>query len=51
MLNNFKILWSRTHIRTDEELFAVNKTIADEAFKKYKKIIANFHSICLKISV
>ncbi len=34
---NFKIVGNRPHIRTHEELTVIDKNVADNSFKKYKK--------------
>lgn len=35
----FEFVGNRPHLRTDEEMLLVNKEVADQAFKKYKKKI------------
>ena len=42
MFNQFKICGNRPHIRTDEEMLAVNKAVADEAFKKHKEVLDEY---------
>ncbi|MDE5893425.1 MAG: hypothetical protein K2H45_10940, partial [Acetatifactor sp.] len=42
MHNKFTICGNRTHLRTDEEMSSVNKTIADEAFKKQKALLGKY---------
>lgn len=42
MHNKFIICGNRTHLRTDEEMRSINKTIADEAFKKQKALLGKY---------
>lgn len=42
MRDKFMICGNRTHIRTDEEMLAVDKAIADKAFKKYRAILEDY---------
>lgn len=42
MYNQFKICGNRPHIRTDEEMLAVNKAAADKAFKKHKEVLDEY---------
>ncbi len=45
MFVKFKFKGNRAHIRTEKELENVNKTEAEEAFKKYKQIILDKYLI------
>ena len=42
MHNKFIICGNRAHLRTDEEMLSINKTIADEAFKKQKALLGKY---------
>lgn len=41
----FKLKGNRTHIRSEKEMLLVDKQVADEAFKKYKKDILDSYLI------
>lgn len=40
--SRFQIKGDRNHLRSEEELAAIDKNVADEAFKKYKKILDEY---------
>lgn len=47
MKNDFKLIGNGQTIRSDEEMLLVDKAVADNAFKRYKKDMAPKHFVSI----